>query len=169
MILFHTSTPGSEPDSGNDKIVITPDGRVGRRYRTFAGPHFWTIGGLSSGGWGPLNSGLRHLDPFRIFFSQIGFLQSPWPPEQPPGVHRRDPAGARKTLRFSLDAGLNDLSGADYGWIDHHHHAFDSLSYGCQNLKEPLADADTWFLGVRITAALVAVMGGDQSVFRRDT
>jgi hypothetical protein len=74
MILFHTSTPGSEPDSGNDKIVITPDGSVGRRYRTFAGPHFWTIDGLSSGGWGPLNSGLRHLDPFRIVFSQIGFF-----------------------------------------------------------------------------------------------
>jgi enterochelin esterase-like enzyme len=77
------------------------------RYRTLKGPQFWAIGGLSSGGWGALNIGLRHLDQFHILVANVMHAF--------PGGH--------------------GLTGPDYGWNYDHKHAMDSLSYVGQNLK----------------------------------
>ncbi len=101
-----------------------PNGKVGTligselpsfikaRYRTLNGPQLWAIGGLSSGGWGALNIGLRHLNNFNIFFSQIGyFTDSSGPKNSPQSFISQIPAAQRKPLRIYIDAGLNDLSG----------------------------------------------------------
>lgn len=85
---------------------------VSHRYRTLQGPQFWALGGLSSGGWGALNIGLRHLDQFSIFFSQIGyFSDSSGPENSPQDFIAHIPPAQRKRLRIYLDAGLNDLTG----------------------------------------------------------
>ncbi len=87
---------------------------VKARYRTLDGPQFWAIGGLSSGGWGALNIGLRHLDQFKIFFSQIGYFSARSGPQNSPQAFISDiPPGQRKTLRIYMDAGLNDLTGPE--------------------------------------------------------
>jgi enterochelin esterase-like enzyme len=44
------------------------------RYRTINDPRFWAMGGISSGGWGAFNIGLRHLDTFNILFSHSGYF-----------------------------------------------------------------------------------------------
>ncbi|MGB7415050.1 MAG: alpha/beta hydrolase-fold protein, partial [Thermosynechococcaceae cyanobacterium] len=63
-----------------------PNGRVGTligselvkevesRYRTLDDPKLWAIGGVSSGGWGAFNIGLRHLDHFKTVFSHSGYF-----------------------------------------------------------------------------------------------
>lgn len=56
------------------------------RYRTLNQPQFWAMGGLSSGGWGALNIGLRHLDNFNIFFSHIGYFTDDSGPQNSPQV-----------------------------------------------------------------------------------
>lgn len=87
---------------------------VKARYRTLEGPQFWAIGGLSSGGWGALNIGLRHLDQFSIFFSQIGyFTDRSGPQNSPQAFIATIPPAQRKKLRIYMDAGLNDLTGPE--------------------------------------------------------
>jgi enterochelin esterase-like enzyme len=79
------------------------------RYRTLASPRFWAIGGLSSGGWGALNIGLRHLDRFNVFFSHSGyFTDHSGAQNSPQSFAHQIPKAARSHLRIYLDAGRND-------------------------------------------------------------
>jgi enterochelin esterase-like enzyme len=99
-----------------------PNGKVGtligselplvvqRAFRTQKSPRLWAIGGLSSGGWGALNIGLRHLDQFNVFFSQIGYFKDKSGPENSPNAFIRDfPTEDLKSLRIYIDAGKDDV------------------------------------------------------------
>ncbi len=88
---------------------------VKSRYRTLNQPQFWAMGGLSSGGWGALNIGLRHLDNFNIFFSQIGYFIDDSGPQNSPQIFvQQIPPAQRKRIHIYLDAGLNDLAGKEF-------------------------------------------------------
>jgi enterochelin esterase-like enzyme len=113
------SSPLFDPD-----YYDGPNGKVGtligselpkvvqERYRTLNEPQYWAIGGLSSGGWGALNIGLRHLNQYNLFFSQIGYFTDTSGPENSPQMFiNRIPASQLKRLHIYLDAGLNDLTG----------------------------------------------------------
>lgn len=82
---------------------------VKSRYRTLESPQFWALGGLSSGGWGALNIGLRYLNNFNIFFSHSGYFTDNSGPQNSPQqfVQQLSPED-RKKLHIYLDAGLND-------------------------------------------------------------
>jgi enterochelin esterase-like enzyme len=116
------SSPLFDPD-----YFDGPNGKVGTligselvnvvrtRYRTLNKPQFWAMGGLSSGAWGAFNIGLRHLDKFNIFFSQIGYFTDKIGPQNSPQVFIRNiPSGQRQKVRIYLDAGLNDLAGSQF-------------------------------------------------------
>ena len=82
---------------------------VKSRYRTLNQPQFWAIGGLSSGGWGAFNIGLRYVNQFHILFSHTGYFSSKTGAENSPEVFVEDiPANDRKQLRIYLDAGESD-------------------------------------------------------------
>ncbi len=98
-----------------------PNGKVGTmigselvqvvksRYRTLESPQFWAIGGLSSGGWGAFNIGLRHLDNFNILFSHGGyFTDSSGPTNSPQYLVKQLPLLDRQRLRVYLDVGQGD-------------------------------------------------------------
>jgi enterochelin esterase-like enzyme len=79
------------------------------RYRTLKEPKFWAIGGISSGGWGALNIGLRHLDNFRTFFSHSGyFTDSSGSQNSPNEFIKALPPEFLKGIHIYLDAGKND-------------------------------------------------------------
>jgi len=79
------------------------------RYRTLEKPQFWAMGGLSSGGWGALNIGLRRIDQFRVFFSHTGyFMDKSGPDNSPQAFVKEIPKGDRQHLRVYLDAGDAD-------------------------------------------------------------
>jgi enterochelin esterase-like enzyme len=79
------------------------------RYRTSDRPEDWAMGGLSSGGWGALNIGLRHLDQFRIFFSHTGyFLDRSGPQNSPEKFVSELPPDLRAKIKVYLDAGKDD-------------------------------------------------------------
>jgi len=79
------------------------------RYRTLNKPQFWALGGISSGGWGAFNIGLRHLDNFNIFFSHSGyFTDSSGPQNSPQQIVQQLSVEDRKRLHIYLDAGIND-------------------------------------------------------------
>jgi enterochelin esterase-like enzyme len=82
---------------------------VKSRYRTLESPQFWALGGLSSGGWGALNIGLRYLNNFNIFFSHSGYFTDNSGPQNSPQkfVQQLSPED-RKRLHIYLDAGMND-------------------------------------------------------------
>jgi enterochelin esterase-like enzyme len=82
---------------------------VKSRYRTLEKPQFWAIGGLSSGGWGAFNIGLRYLNQFHLLFSHTGYFMSQSGAENSPGTFVAEiPANVRKQLRIYLDAGKSD-------------------------------------------------------------
>ena len=82
---------------------------VKSRYRTLEEPQFWALGGLSSGGWGAFNIGLRYLNNFHILFSHSGyFTDNSGPQNSPQQIVQQLPVADRKQLRVYLDAGLND-------------------------------------------------------------
>jgi enterochelin esterase-like enzyme len=82
---------------------------VKQRYRTETGPNFWAIGGLSSGGWGALNIGLRHADNFHVFLSHTGyFIDRSGPENSPQKFIAQLPAEKLKSIAVYLDAGVND-------------------------------------------------------------
>lgn len=98
-----------------------PNGKVGTligselvqvvksRYRPLTEPQFWAIGGLSSGGWGAFNIGLRHLNNFNILFSHSGyFTDDSGPQNSPQQIVQQLPTQERRRLRIYLDAGKND-------------------------------------------------------------
>ncbi|MEA5505153.1 alpha/beta hydrolase-fold protein [Halotia wernerae UHCC 0503] len=82
---------------------------VKSRYRTLEKPEFWALGGLSSGGWGAFNIGLRHLNNFNILFSHSGyFTDDSGAQNSPQQIVQQLSVADRKRLRVYLDAGLND-------------------------------------------------------------
>ncbi len=84
---------------------------VKSRYRTLESPQFWALGGLSSGGWGALNIGLRYLNHFNIFFSHSGyFTDNSGPQNSPQQIVQQLSPEDKKKLRVYLDAGLNDTN-----------------------------------------------------------
>ncbi len=112
------SSPLYDPDyfDGDNGKVGTLIGSelvqvVKSRYRTLESPQFWALGGISSGGWGALNIGLRYLNNFHIFFSHSGYFTDNSGPENSPQqiVQQLSPE-EKKGLRVYLDAGLNDTN-----------------------------------------------------------
>ncbi|MDF5714207.1 MAG: alpha/beta hydrolase-fold protein [Rhizonema sp. NSF051] len=88
---------------------------VKTRYLTLNKPEFWAMGGLSSGAWGAFNIGLRHLNNFNVFFSQIGYFTDESGPQNSPQVFvQQIPPKQRQAIRIYLDAGLNDLVGGEF-------------------------------------------------------
>lgn len=116
------SSPLFDPDyydgpNGNVGTLIGSElpQLVKSRYRTLNQPQFWAMGGLSSGGWGALNIGLRHLDNFNIFFSHIGYFTDDSGPQNSPQVFvQQIPVEQRRRLHIYLDAGLDDLDGSEF-------------------------------------------------------
>lgn len=86
---------------------------VKTRYRTAESPRLWAMGGISSGGWGAFNIGLRHLDRFNVLFSHSGYFTDSSGAENSPQsfvsqvVADLSPQ-QRQNLRFYLDAGQSD-------------------------------------------------------------
>ncbi|MBL1179368.1 alpha/beta hydrolase [Pantanalinema sp. GBBB05] len=82
---------------------------VKSRYRTLNQPQFWAMGGISSGGWGALNIGLRYINQFRTFFSHTGyFTDISGMANSPKTFIQQIPVSAGKGLRIYLDAGEDD-------------------------------------------------------------
>jgi enterochelin esterase-like enzyme len=79
------------------------------RYRTKTNPHFWAMGGLSSGGWGALNIGLHQLQNFSILFSHSGYFTDKSGTDNSPlaYVQKLSPQ-QRQNLSVYLDAGEGD-------------------------------------------------------------
>lgn len=83
---------------------------VRRTFRVWDSPRLWAIGGLSSGGWGALNIGLRHLNQFNVFFSQIGYFSDKSGPENSPiSLIQTIPPAQLKPVRIYIDAGKDDV------------------------------------------------------------
>ncbi len=81
---------------------------VKSRYRTLAEPKNWAIGGVSSGGWGSMNIGLRHLDTFSTLFSHSGYFTDQSGPQNSPLAFIGSlPSAQLKTLHVYMDAGDN--------------------------------------------------------------
>lgn len=112
------SSPFYDPD-----YFDGPNGKVGTligselvqvvksRYRTLENPRFWAMGGLSSGGWGAFNIGLRYLKNFQILFSHSGyFTDKSGSQNSPQQIVQQLRPEDRKRLRVYLDAGLNDTN-----------------------------------------------------------
>ncbi|WP_026073148.1 alpha/beta hydrolase [Nodosilinea nodulosa] len=79
-------------------------------YRTLPGPQFWAMGGVSSGGWGAVNIGLRHLDSYGILFSHSGyFTDSSGAQNSPESFIKQLPASSLHHLHIYMDAGDNGL------------------------------------------------------------
>ncbi|BFM38190.1 putative esterase [Synechocystis sp. LKSZ1] len=79
------------------------------RYRTLNDPKYWAIGGVSSGGWGAYNIGLRHLNTFHIFFSHTGyFTDSSGTKNSPNQFIRQIPRTQLQIIRAYLDGGQSD-------------------------------------------------------------
>ncbi|MBD2089220.1 esterase family protein [Microcoleus sp. FACHB-1515] len=82
---------------------------VKSRYRTMESPQFWAIGGISSGGWGALNIGLRHLNHFSVMFSHSGyFTDNSGAQNSPQTFIGQLPPQQLQQVRIYLDAGRND-------------------------------------------------------------
>ncbi|MBE8998790.1 esterase family protein [Nostoc sp. LEGE 12447] len=112
------SSPFYDPD-----YFDGPNGKIGTligselvqviksRYRTLEEPQFWALGGLSSGGWGAFNIGLRYLNNFHILFSHSGyFTDNSGSQNSPQQIVQQLPLQDRKRLHIYLDAGLNDTN-----------------------------------------------------------
>ena len=116
------SNPVFDPDyydgpNGNVGTLIGSElvGLVKSRYRTLNEPQFWAMGGLSSGGWGALNIGLRHLDNFNIFFSHIGYFTDASGPQNSPQVEvQQIPPKQRQRIGIYLDAGKDDTMTTEF-------------------------------------------------------
>lgn len=82
---------------------------VSRRYRTLPNPNFWAMGGLSSGGWGAINVGLRHLNHFSILFSHSGyFVDDSGVQNSPMKYIKNISPQARRNLQIYMDTGTGD-------------------------------------------------------------
>jgi enterochelin esterase-like enzyme len=112
------SSPLFDPD-----YFDGPNGKVGtligselvsvvkERYRTRSEPGLWALGGFSSGGWGAINIGLRHLDNYRVLFSHDGYFIDASGPRNSPQIFIHSlPAARLKGVSFYLDVGSSDPS-----------------------------------------------------------
>ncbi len=82
---------------------------VKSRYRTWTQPQLWAIGGVSSGGGGAINIGLRHLNNFSVFFSHSDdFLDPNNPLNSPQKMVQKLSVRDRQGIHIYLDAGLDD-------------------------------------------------------------
>ncbi|BAZ12202.1 putative esterase [Calothrix sp. NIES-4071] len=82
---------------------------VKQRYRVLDEPKYWAMGGVSSGGWGAFNIGLRHLDNFNILFSHTGyFTDDSGAQNSPLSIVQQLSPQQLANLRIYLDAGKND-------------------------------------------------------------
>lgn len=110
------SSPFWDPD-----YFDGPNGKIGQligselvnvvktRYRTFNEPQLWALGGLSSGGWGAFNIGLRHLNNFCVLFSHIGyFTDNSGAANSPQAFIQKIPKSQLQCLRAYLDSGKAD-------------------------------------------------------------
>jgi len=110
------SSPLYDPD-----YYDGPNGKVGTliglelvtvvksNYRTLEKPQFWALGGLSSGGWGAFNIGLRYLNNFNILFSHSGyFTDDSGSQNSPQQIVQKLSFNDRTRLRVYLDAGKSD-------------------------------------------------------------
>ncbi len=110
------SSPYRDPDyfDGPNGKVSTAIGQelvqvIKSRYRTLPSPNFWAIGGLSSGGWGAVNVGLKNLNNFSILFSHSGYFRDKSGPANSPITYIKDiPPQAKKRLKIYLDTGSSD-------------------------------------------------------------
>jgi enterochelin esterase-like enzyme len=110
------SSPFWDPDyyDGSNGKVGTLIGSelvqvVKSRYRTLNKPQFWAMGGLSSGGWGAFNIGLRHLNNFCILFSHLGyFSDDSGAANSPEKFVQKLPKTQLDCLRAYMDAGEAD-------------------------------------------------------------
>ncbi len=83
--------------------------QVKSHYRTLEQPQFWALGGLSSGGWGAFNIGLRYVNNFNILFSHSGyFTDNSGPQNSPQQIVKNLPQKQKEELRVYLDAGEHD-------------------------------------------------------------
>ncbi len=79
------------------------------QYRVLDDPDFWAMGGLSSGGWGALNIGLRYLDQFHILFSHSGYFEDASGSENSPiELVKKISSEQQQALKIYLDAGASD-------------------------------------------------------------
>jgi enterochelin esterase-like enzyme len=82
---------------------------VKTKYKVLGHPRYWAIGGLSSGGWGAMNIGMRRPDRFNVFFSHTGYFKDPNGSAQDPiTAIEKIPPHLRSRFRVYLDAGEND-------------------------------------------------------------
>jgi enterochelin esterase-like enzyme len=82
---------------------------VKAKYKVLGHPKYWAIGGLSSGGWGAMNIGIRRPDRFNVFFSHTGYFRDPNGSAQDPiTAVDKIPRRLRSRFRVYLDAGEND-------------------------------------------------------------
>lgn len=102
---YYDGENGPVMRSIGDELV----GVVKSRYRTWEEPSFWALGGLSSGGWGALNIGLRHLHHFSVLFSHSGYFKDPSGPQNSPlDIVEQVPPELRPKFHVYLDAGEGD-------------------------------------------------------------
>jgi enterochelin esterase-like enzyme len=79
------------------------------RYRSLNDPQFWAMGGVSSGGWGAYNIGLRHLNNFHVFFSHAGYFTDSSGAENSPNQFiQKIPTAQLQMIRAYLDGGQSD-------------------------------------------------------------
>jgi enterochelin esterase-like enzyme len=82
---------------------------VKSRYRVLNNADFWAIGGLSSGGWGAFNIGLRYLDQFHILFSHSGyFTDASGSANSPEKFIQQIPSERLRQINAYLDVGASD-------------------------------------------------------------
>ena len=80
------------------------------QYRTSLDPQLWAMGGLSSGGWGALNVGLRHLNQFNVFFSLIGYFTDKSGPANSPLLTVQSLTKTMlRPIHVYADAGMGDV------------------------------------------------------------
>ncbi|QIR41215.1 esterase family protein [Tolypothrix sp. PCC 7910] len=83
---------------------------VKSNYRTLDNPQFWAMGGVSSGGWGAFNIGLRYLNNFNVLFSHCGyFTDNSGPQNSPDQMVQKLAIPDKKRLRVYLDSGRSDV------------------------------------------------------------
>jgi enterochelin esterase-like enzyme len=89
---------------GNELVKI-----IQKRYRTLPNPDYWAMGGLSSGGWGAMNVGLKNINNFSILFSHSGYFKDKSGPKNSPITYIKTVSPqALKRLRIYLDSGKSD-------------------------------------------------------------
>jgi enterochelin esterase-like enzyme len=111
------SSPLYDPeyfDGKNGKIATLIGselvGVVKSRYSTLEEPKYWALGGISSGGWGAFNIGLRYLNNFNVLFSHSGYFIDNSGEENSPQLFVQKLSNQElKKLRVYLDAGKNDI------------------------------------------------------------